>query len=122
MAELDPDAAAALGEALANALGSELSRPIACRDVSAEHREWDFEALDAVTAEVVRFVSHVRCVPERMMKAMAEVTDDIWAVLQEELAALGVRDCIVSFGSRDLPKSKRERKTLARLVARRIHE
>lgn len=51
-------------------------------------------------------MSCVRAVSQRFMQAMAQTGDEVWTELERELRKLGLFDCSVSFGIRELPPKK----------------
>lgn len=121
MAEIDAKTAGALCIALQPLLSSELCNPVTCRDVSANQGPWDLEAVDS-SGTVVRGISCVRALDQGFAQASAEVCKELWPDLERELAAIGVRNCYVTFGVRELPKTKAGRRSVTLRLAQRIRD
>jgi hypothetical protein len=117
LADLDEKTGDALSRALEQVLAIELEQPVRCKDVSRHGYRWDVEAYADGNGDLVRRVSHTRAVSEVEEMALAEIVTDITPSIEQRLAELGIRGCLVSYHAHVLPTSRQRRRKLGRLVA-----
>jgi hypothetical protein len=122
VADLDPQTAEELCSALAAPLAVELGAPALLRDVTGQNLRWDLEASDASTGQLLRRISCVRSVSQRIAHTLAHVGNEFWRDVDVELGAARVEGCSVGIGIRALPKRRAERRLVAASLAQRVRD